>query len=628
MMNQFLRFDFLRCMTACLSAFLLLPANGAPSQPNILLIYSDDHGWADMSLQGSDPDVRTPNIDQLARDGVLFKRGYTTAPQCVPSRAGLMTGRYQQRFGVEDNLKGPLPLGEQTIAERLKAAGYATGQVGKWHLDLVNETPGKKQQHADPTYFPHHHGFDEYWRGELRQFFASHDLQGKPFPDAPHLVSDDRFRVVVQTDAAISFLNRRSAKPEQPWFMYLAWYAPHVPLDSPEPWYSKTPAHLPKERRQALSMIAAMDDGVGRIREKLKEMGQDKNTLIFFISDNGAPLGGSWNGSLNVPMKGQKGMLSEGGIRVPFLCAWPGTIPGGQICDHPVITLDVAATAVAISGQPEDSRLDGINLMPYLTGTGRTPPARTLYWRWGSQAAIQEYPNKLITLGDRERLLFDVSTAEGENHERNLLQQRPEMAVKLEQKLLAWSQGLQPGGLPTSLDKHHETLFAEHEITAVAPRDGVLPAASPATEPAGSIKGWLCRNGSISVSAGGAAGSALSIVAGTGTGPNARVFITNSDIDLPPPIAATISVRASKGGSGSLNWRTKSRSFTAEQTSNFEWPGTPDWVRITATIEDTEPVIHLRIHPPKAGEGIEMQSIELRGRNGTTKLWRFDAAPH
>ena len=628
MKHKLFSFDFLRCVTACVGAFLLLPADAASSQPNILLIYSDDHGWADMSLQGSDSDVRTPNIDQLARDGVLFKRGYTTAPQCVPSRAGLLTGRYQQRFGVEDNLRGPLPLGEQTIAERLKAAGYATGQVGKWHLDLVNETAGKKQQHSDAGYFPHQHGFDEYWRGELRQFFASHDLQGNPFPDAPHLVSDDRFRVVVQTDAAISFLDRRAAKPEQPWFMYLAWYAPHVPLDSPEPWYSKTPAHLPKERRQALSMIAAMDDGVGGIREKLKEMGQDKNTLIFFISDNGAPLGGAWNGSLNIPMKGQKGMLSEGGIRVPFLCAWPGTIPGGQVYDHPVITLDVAATAVALSGQPKDSSLDGMNLMPYLTGGGKTPPARTLYWRWGSQAAIQEYPDKLITLGDRERLLFDVTTAEGENHERNLLPQRPETAARLEQKLLAWSQELQPGGLPTSLDKHHEGLFSEHEITASGPRNGAPPGASSAAEPDGSIKGWLCRNGSISVSAGGPAGAALSIVAGLGAGPNARMFITNSDIDLPPPITVTLTARASKGGSGSFNWRTKSKSFTAEQTASFEWPSSSDWRQFTGTIEDTEPVMHLRIHPPKTGEGIEIQSIELRGRNGKTKAWSFDAAPH
>ena len=614
--------------TACLCVGFLLQASSGAASPNILLIYSDDHGWADIGLQGSDRDVRTPNIDQLARDGVIFKRGYTTAPQCVPSRAGLLTGRYQQRFGVEDNLKGPLPLAEETIAERLKAAGYATGQVGKWHLDLKYEAAGKKEVRVDPAHFPYQQGFDEYWRGELRQFYASHDLQGNPFPNAPRLVSDDRFRVVVQTDAAISFLDRRTAKPEQPWFMYLAWYAPHVPLDSPEPWYSQTPTHLPKERRQALAMIAAMDDGLGRIRTKLKEMGQDKNTLIFFISDNGAPLGGAWNGSLNVPMRGQKGMLSEGGIRVPFVCAWPGTIPPGQVYEHPVITLDVAATAMAVAGRPNEAALDGVNLIPYLTGVKKTPPARTLYWRWGSQAAIQEYPNKLITLGDRERLLFDVTTPEGENYERNLARQRPEVVALLERKLRAWSEELKPAGLPTSLDKHHETLFMEHEITNSGPHQHAATPAAQSARPDGSIQGWLCRNGSISISGASPALAALSVIAGAGPGPNARVFITNSEIDLPPPISVTMTVRSSKGGEGSLNWRTKSRSFTAEQTAQLEWPASQEWSKLTATIQDTEPVIHLRIHPPKACEGIEIQAIELRGRNGKTQSWRFDSAAH
>jgi uncharacterized sulfatase len=597
------------------------------ASPNILLIYSDDHGWADIGLQGSDPDVRTPNIDQLARDGVIFKRGYTTAPQCVPSRAGLLTGRYQQRFGVEDNSKGPLPLAEKTIAERLRSAGYATGQIGKWHLDLKYDDAVKKGARVDPAHFPHLQGFDEYWRGELRQFYASHDLEGNAFPDAPRLVVDDRFRVVVQTDAAISFLNRRAAKPEQPWFMYLAWYAPHVPLDSPEPWYSKTPAHLPKERRQALSMIAAMDDGLGRIRSKLREMGQEKNTLVFFISDNGAPLGGAWNGSLNMPMRGQKGMLSEGGIRVPFVCAWPGTIPPGQVYEQPVITLDVAATAMAAAAQPRDPALDGMNLIPYMTGVEKTAPTRTLYWRWGSQAAIQEYPNKLITLGDRESLLFDVTTPEGENRDRNLAQQRSEVAAHLGQKLRAWSEALSPAGLPTSLDKHHETLFSEHEITSTGPHQQATAPAAQAAAPEGSIQGWLCRNGSISISGDSAALSALSVVSSAGTAPNAKVFLTNSNLELLPPIKVTLTVRSAKGGSGSLNWRTKSRSFTAEQTAPLEWSASQEWSKLSTTIQDTEPVIHLRIHPPKACEKFEVQSIELRAKDGKTQSWHFNAAP-
>lgn len=619
--------SFLLRLATCALAGMLFQTTAAATSPNILLIYSDDHGWADLGLQGSDPDVRTPNIDQLARDGVIFKRGYTTAPQCVPSRAGLLTGRYQQKFGVEDNLKGPLPLAEQTIAERLKTAGYVTGQVGKWHLDLKYEAAVKKDVRMDPAHFPHQQGFDEYWRGELRQFYASHDLQGNAFPNAPRLVVDDRFRVVVQTDAAISFLNRRAAKPEQPWFMYLAWYAPHVPLDSPEPWYSKTPAHLPKQRRQALSMIAAMDDGLGRIRSKLREMGQEKNTLVFFISDNGAPLGGAWNGSLNLPMRGQKGMLSEGGIRVPFLCAWPGTVPPGQVYEHPVITLDVAATAMAVAAQPKDPALDGINLMPYMTGIEKTPAARTLYWRWGSQAGIQEYPHKLITLGDRDRLLFNVTTPEGENHDRNLAQQHPEVAARLEQKLRAWSEGLKPAGLPTSLDKHHETLFAEHEITSTSPHQQPTAPTTQAPAVDGSIQGWLCRNGSISISGESAASSALFVEADPNTATNARVFLTNSNLELAPPIEVTLTVRSPKGGGGSLNWRTKSRSFAAEQTAPLDWAASQEWSKLSATIRDTEPVIHLRIHPPKECAKFEVQSIELRGKNGKTQSWRFDAAP-
>ena len=203
------------------------------AKPNILLIYSDDHGWADLGAQGVNKDIRTPNLDQLARDGVRFVRGYVSAPQCVPSRAGVLTGRFQQKFGVEDNNKGPLPFAELTIAARLKSAGYISGQVGKWHLDLGRIGDGSGKMRVMPEHMPHRHGFDEYWRGEMRQYYASHDLKGRPFEDAPRLVKDERFRVVVQTDAALSFLDRRAAAPKSPWFLYLAWFAPHVPLESP-----------------------------------------------------------------------------------------------------------------------------------------------------------------------------------------------------------------------------------------------------------------------------------------------------------------------------------------------------------------------------------------------------------
>lgn len=433
-----------------------------PTKPNLLLIYTDDQGWADLGARGTDSDLRTPNLDQLARDGVIFNRGYVTAPQCAPSRGGVITGRYQQRFGLEDNRNGLLPLTELTIAERLKPAGYVSGMSGKWGLDI-----GGRKDQGKPMLFrelmPYAQGFDEYWRGERNQFYASHDLQGHRFADAPHLVKDDRFRVEVQTQAALGFLDRRAKQPEAPWFLYLAWFAPHVPLESPEPWFSQTPPNLPLVRRQALAMIAAMDDGLGRIRAKLKAMGAENNTLIFFISDNGAPLGEGWDGSINLPMRGQKGMLSEGGIRIPFVGAWPGTWPAGTVYDQPVISLDVAATVVALAGQPHGN-LDGVNLMPFVTGQNQGAPHETLYWRWLSQSAIQEFPWKLIQLGEHEQMLFDVTTPEGENAERNMIREKPEIAARLQTKLAAWAATLEPPGFSEDLAAHAKIQYADHDL--------------------------------------------------------------------------------------------------------------------------------------------------------------------
>lgn len=582
-------------------------------RPNILVIYSDDHGWADLGAQEVNAEVRTPNMDQLAKDGVRFIRGYVSAPQCVPSRAGLLSGRYQQRFGVEDNLKGPLPLSEITIAERLKKAGYVTGQVGKWHLDLVNGGGDKKDLRVDAAHFPNAQGFDEYWRGELKQFYASHDLAGNAFADAPHLVRDDRFRVLVQTEAALSFLDRRVQKEPLPWFLYLAWYAPHVPLDAVEPWFSKTAKDLPKERRMALSMIAAMDDGLGKIRSKLKEMGQEKNTLIFFISDNGAPLGGAWNGSLNMPMRGQKGMLSEGGIRVPFVAAWPGTIPSGQVYDRPVISLDVAATAVALAGQPVDPSLDGVNLMPYVLGENRGEPHESLFWRWGSQAAVLEYPYKLMLLGERAKMLFDVTTPEGENHGRNLMGQKPEVAERLQKKLMAWASELKPPGLPTGLDKHHETLFSEHEIA--------MKAEAKLTETvAGGTLGWLCRNGELAIKDG-----ALVVKPDANAAVNARVFIANTSVGVQGPCRMVLRLRGGVGGRGMVTWRTKSASFEPQQSVSFEWPSAGEWQEITLDLPEKDRIEHLRITPPKTVGTWEFRSVVLRGVGGTDRVWDFSS---
>ena len=603
-----------------LTALLLVPLTAShaahQTKPNILLIYSDDHGWADLGAQGVDKDIHTPNLDQLAQDGVRFSRGYVSAPQCVPSRAGVITGRHQQRFGVEDNNKGPLPLAELTIAERLKPAGYVSGQVGKWHLDL-NEKRGAEGQRVQLEYMPHAQGFDEYWRGEMRQYFASHDLKGHPFPDAPHLVADNRFRITVQTEAALSFLDRRAMKPEQPWFLYLAWFAPHVPLESPEPWFSKTPANLPLARRQALAMIAAMDDGLGQIRAKLQALGMGPNTLIVFIGDNGAPLKkGAWNGSLNLPLIGEKGMLTDGGIRTPFVAAWPGTLPAGKVYEHPVISLDVAATAVALAGLPPDAKLDGVNLMPFLRGENAAAPHETLFWRWRSQAAVLEYPWKLIRLGPNERYLFDVTTPDGEN--KNLIAKMPDIATRLDAKLKSWSDTLQPTGLPTEVVGADRIFFEDHGLM---PKEATTPAQTPSktkTATPGTVQGWLCRNGSLAIRDG-----ALVI---TPDAPNVGAFITCNTLDLPGPITATLRVRATAGDRASFTWRSKGQAdFIAGNSVNFEWPTATDWQEVKVELPITGRLIHVRINPGKVAAGLEIQSIELHGKDGTLKGWQFDS---
>jgi arylsulfatase A-like enzyme len=608
-------------VAAGLAALSLAAADAQRAKPNLLLIYTDDHGWADLGAQGVDRDIRTPNLDQLAQDGVRFARGYVSAPQCMPSRAGVITGRYQQRFGVEDNSKGPLPLGELTLAERLKPAGYVSGWVGKSHLDLAGGKEEGKKNRILLDHLPHRQGFDEYFRGELRQYYASHDLQGKPFADAPHLVTDERFRVVVQTEAALSFLDRRAAQPEQPWFLYLAWYAPHVPLESPEPWFSRTPDTLPLKRRQALAMIAAMDDGLGRIRAKLRAMGAEKDTLIFFIGDNGAPLGSAWDGSINLPMIGQKGMLAEGGIRTPFVAAWPGRWPAGTTFDRPVISLDVAATAVALAGLPRDPALDGVDLTPFVTGQNPAAPHERLFWRWGSQSAVLEMPYKLIKLGSRPPLLFDVTAPEGENLERNLAAQRPELVARLEGQLKAWAAELQPPGLSaenSGFNRHHEELFAEHRIIAAEP---AAPAAQPvAPTPVEGIQGWIARNGTLAVKDG-----ALVLTPDAELPNNARPFFTNSHLDLAGPATAVLRIRAKDAGQGraTVTWRTKRESFAAHQSAAFDWPAGPAWREVRVELPERAAILHVRITPPKDASGVEIQSVEFQDSRSETRAFRF-----
>jgi uncharacterized sulfatase len=427
-----------RLVLIALCASLLGARAAAPAQPNLIVIYTDDHGFADLGIQGIYTDLKTPHIDALARSGVLAKHGYSTAPQCVPSRAGLMIGKFQGRFGVEangDTLDGFNK--ETTFATRLHKAGYATAQFGKWHLGPTAEIP--------------RHGFTHVFSQNAGQpFSANLTLDGQDRPMGNLL--PELYHVDGCSRAAAALITRYR---DQPFFLYVAYRAPHVPLDAPKNYLARFPGKMPERRRQALAMLSAVDDGVGLLTATLKKHGLTENTLIFLIGDNGAPLkitkldapggGPGWDGSLNTPLNGEKGMLAEGGIHTPFVVAWPGTIPAGQTYLPPISALDVAATACAMANlatQPGD--LDGVNLLPHLTGKITTAPHDALYWRWVAQAAIREGNWKLLRGGDRE-YLYDLGTDLAEKH--NLAARHPEIAARLRAKLTAWSQGLKPPGL-------------------------------------------------------------------------------------------------------------------------------------------------------------------------------------
>lgn len=407
-------------------------------------------------------DIKTPHIDALAGDGARCTAGYITSPQCSPSRAGLITGRYQARFGVEEISLCPLPVEEITIAERLKTAGYRTGFVGKWHLDvnvvcgkwILKNVPNVKRQgnrfilppNVNQPFAPQAQGFDDYYNGELKHYHTNYTLDGTS-QARPELAHDDRFRVDVQSDAAVAFIEKNHSDP---FYLHLCYYAPHVPLEATQKYLDRFPGEMPERRRYGLAMMSAVDDGVGRIRKKLKQHQLDENTLIFFVSDNGAPLKGmkdaplhlnGWDGSRNDPLAGEKGTLLEGGIRVPFVVTWPQQLPAGIVYDRPVISLDIAATAIAAAGLPQDSSIDGTDILPHLRGESQSDAHDSLYWRFWGQTAVRAGDWKLLRLdGGKHELLFDLSRDVSEST--NLLNDEPERASRLRKRLLDWESNM------------------------------------------------------------------------------------------------------------------------------------------------------------------------------------------
>ncbi len=468
-------------------------ANDVDDRPNIVMLFTDDWGYGDLGVFGNLPDVKTPHLDKLSEQGVLFTDAYITAPQCSPSRAGLLTGRYQQRFGFDTIPDCPLPLHQSTIADRLTSAGYVTGMVGKWHLEpnalslkwaREHQPDGIRGRRVDirrdltMPYLPQARGFDEFVMGQRNRYWCNFDLAGNDLTRGGEFVEDPRFRVDVQTDAGLAFIRRNKS---QRFFLYLAYYAPHVPLEAPDKYLDRFPGEMPERRRTGLAMINAVDEGVGRIMKLLRDHGIVDNTLIIFTSDNGAPLGAqqgqimadilpvnkpgpTWDGSRNDPLAGEKGMLAEGGIRVPMIWSWPARLPMGTTVSEPVISLDMTASALAAAGVSDQSGLDGVDLVPHLTGRGAKLTGRDLYWRFWNQAAIRSGDWKYILTGSGRELLFNLREDIKEEH--NLLTEQRKHAAAMRAKLSHWAEQLRPPGLPSDPSNGQETRWYQHYFPA------------------------------------------------------------------------------------------------------------------------------------------------------------------
>lgn len=421
-----MRLVFLTAVVLLASAF-----SRGNDLPNIIFIIADDLGYGELSCQNSDTDIPTPQIDSIAENGVRFTDGYVSAPFCAASRAGLITGRYQTRFGFEFNPIGArnedpdagLPVDEKTLPDLLKDdAGYSTAMIGKWHLGGT--------AHFNPI----RRGFDEFfgflheghyfrpspyegmttwlrrkslpggktgrWTSEDGSLiFSTHMAHNEPDYDADNPIYRNGQPIDEQenlTDAftreAIQFVER--CGDERPFFLYLAYNAVHSPLQG-DASYMERYADIPDiQRRIFAAMLGQLDDGVGRLLDVLEEEGISDNTLVVFLSDNGGPTRELT--SSNVPLRGEKGSLFEGGVRVPFLMQFPGKIEAGTVYDEPILSLDLFPTSLQLAGLKPPMNTDGVDLLPYLSGESIGAPHESIFWRVGNKGALRKGDWKLV----------------------------------------------------------------------------------------------------------------------------------------------------------------------------------------------------------------------------------------
>lgn len=393
-----------------------------------------------MGYHGESKDVRTPHIDSIANEGVAFTAGYVSAPVCSPSRAGLLTGKYQQRFGFEFNVgkladkNNPegMPASERILPEVLKGAGYATGMVGKWHLGGVRDMA------------PNARGFDRFFGFRL----GSRSYWGR-YKKVPVTLYSDEERIEegeYLTDAfgreACAFIEKNRNRP---FFLYMPFNAVHHPMEEPPAKYVERFAGVADAgRKNLLGMLSAMDDAVGAVLTKLKELKLDGNTLVVFTSDNGGTRGVGT--SKNGPFRGGKGSVHEGGVRVPFCMRWPGRIPAGRRLDGMVSTLDVVPTVLAMAGVSAPGPLDGQDLFPYAVGNVEASTHDRLFWRYGEIRGARVGNWKWSESKEHSGGLFDLSADPSERSDRSAA--RPEKAAELKAAWEAWASEMKPPAWP------------------------------------------------------------------------------------------------------------------------------------------------------------------------------------
>jgi len=440
--------------------------------PNIVFIFIDDMGWRDVGFMGSQY-YETPNIDKLAGEGMVFTSAYSNAPNCAPARACLLSGQYGPRHGVytvDTSARGPsrlrklIPITNTTvldanivtIAEAIKSAGYVSASIGKWHLG------------DDPQFGPTGQGFDVnvggYSAGQPQKgYFVPY--KNPELPDGP----PGEYLTDRLTSEALNFIESNSDKP---FFLYLPHYAVHTPLQAKAgiiDKYKKKPVSNGQENATYAAMIESTDQGVGRIMDKLDELGLTENTIVFFFSDNGGVKGIT----SNQPLRGGKGMLYEGGIREPMFVRWPGVVKPGTICDTPVIGIDMYPTILEMTGarKPEGKVLDGESIVPLLEGgkslnrtalfwhfpaylQGKAEGARDPHFRTRPCAAVRMGHFKLIEYFEDGALeLYNLKDDIGE--QRNLVDDIPEKARELHKLMLAWRKAVK-APVPTELNPEYD----------------------------------------------------------------------------------------------------------------------------------------------------------------------------